>query len=237
MLPSIYARKKSILGSPAWKHIPWSLEPKSAADHLIDILVDIPAVLERLDELQVETNPEKKRRGQEALLQACWKYDRDLLAWFASFGSGTVASDVDYELNADPSLQDIANAHTMNLYWTTCLILYNVMRRAADSQTELPVRVDPWICCRHIARSLPIFLRKSSGWWGLLIVLFPVGMALRFLAAEKDSEEYSRIRYFLDHGTQNFHLGQFLRSSRRNTSDLPLQNTQGRVSMHPLAQP
>ncbi|UKZ82882.1 hypothetical protein TrVFT333_010682 [Trichoderma virens FT-333] len=225
VLPSIYRRKKSILSSPAWKHIPWSLVPKSATDSLVDILVDIPIVLEKWDDLQGETNPGEKQKLQEALLQTCWKYDRDLLAWFTSFGPVKVAEDFDY--NAQISTKDIARAHTLNLYWTTCLILYNVMCRAAVSQTELPARIDPLICCRHIARSLPIFLKKSSGWWGLSVALFPMGMALRFLATKKDSEEYSRIRCFIDHETQGFHLSQFLSSSRRNTSALLLHNVQG----------
>lgn len=189
--------------------------------------MDIPTVLEKLDDLQDETDIEKKRKRQKALLQICWKYDRDLLAWFTSFGPNKVAEDFDYEMDAEVSMEDIARAHTLNLYWTTCLILYDVMCRAAVTQTELPARVDPLICCRHIARSLPIFLKKSSGWWGLSVVLFPVGMALRFLAAEKNSEEYSRIRSFINHETEGFHLSQFLSSSRRNASALLLQNIQG----------
>ncbi|KAL5087879.1 hypothetical protein Trisim1_007289 [Trichoderma cf. simile WF8] len=225
VLPSIYTRKQSILSSPAWKQVPWSLEPKSATDNLVDILVDIPTILEKLDDLQDETNIEKKRKRQEVLLQTCWKYDRDLLAWFMSFSPNKVADNFEYEPDAEISMEDIARTHTLNLYWTTCLILYNAMRRITVWPTELPARIDPLICCRNIARSLPIFLKKNSGLWCLSIVLFPVGMALRFLSAEKDSDEYSRIRHFIDHGVQGFHLGQFLKSSRRNASTLLLHNS------------
>ncbi|KAL6790358.1 hypothetical protein GGI42DRAFT_336920 [Trichoderma sp. SZMC 28013] len=227
VLPSIYTRKKSILSSPAWKQVPWSLEPKSATDSLVDILVDIPTVLEKLDDLQDETDREKIRKRQEALVQTCRKYDRDLFAWYTSFGPNQMAEDFDYEPDTEISMEDIARAHTLNLYWTTCLILYNVMRRATVSQTELPTRVDPLTCCRHIARSLPVFLKESVGLWGLSIVLFPVGMALRFLSAEKDSDEYSRIRSFIDHGVQGFHLSQFLNSSQRNASALLLHSNKG----------
>ncbi|KAL7952251.1 hypothetical protein V8C34DRAFT_319209 [Trichoderma compactum] len=211
VLPSIYTRK--------------TLEPKSATDSLVDILVDIPTVLEELDDLQDETDLEKKRKRQEALVQTCWKYDRDLCAWYTSFGPNKMAEDFDSEPDAVISMEDIARAHTLNLYWTTCLILYNVMRRAAISQTELPARVDPLTCCRHIARSLPVFLKESVGVCGLSIVLSPVGMALRFLSAEKDSDEYSRIRSFIDHGVQGFHLGKFLNSSQSNASALLLHRS------------
>ncbi|KAM7186037.1 Sterigmatocystin biosynthesis regulatory protein [Rhypophila sp. PSN 637] len=96
-LSSILQRKRLVLGDPAWKTVPWQLSPKNLKDVLVDVLVDMPGLVEDFDHMmrhfhQLEMSSASLFTRQSAamitattlceeLLQKCWEYDRHLLDW------------------------------------------------------------------------------------------------------------------------------------------------------------
>ncbi|KAJ1324858.1 RNA polymerase II-specific transcription factor-like protein [Microdochium nivale] len=46
------ARKRTFINDPIWRTVPWSIHPKTSRDLLIDVMVQIPALLQDYDELK-----------------------------------------------------------------------------------------------------------------------------------------------------------------------------------------
>ncbi|KAH6651042.1 hypothetical protein F5144DRAFT_589364 [Chaetomium tenue] len=75
-----------VLGAPEWKSIPWQKVPKDFKDILVDVLVDMPQLVEEFDNMRLCADATKRAALQVELEQKCWEHDQQLLAWLASSG-------------------------------------------------------------------------------------------------------------------------------------------------------
>ncbi|EAQ93566.1 predicted protein [Chaetomium globosum CBS 148.51] len=75
-----------VLGAPEWKSIPWQKVPKDFKDILVDVLVDMPQLVEEFDNMRLCNDAAKRTGLQVELEQKCWEHDQQLLAWLASSG-------------------------------------------------------------------------------------------------------------------------------------------------------
>ncbi|KAM7210273.1 hypothetical protein V8F06_014352 [Rhypophila decipiens] len=95
-LSSILQRKKLVLSDPSWKTVPWKVTPKNLKDVLVDVLVDMPGLVEEFDAMiqslrDLESHITSSAQQDAAVisaatlrdgfLQKCWEGDRQLLDW------------------------------------------------------------------------------------------------------------------------------------------------------------
>lgn len=174
--------------------MPWRDIPKTPKDLLIDVLVELPGLLEDVD----SCHPRKDVRFE--LEQRCWAYDEQLRQWRAGLG----IINADYTLKLDDissySFDLIAAVHLMCLYWTTCIILYSTLRSVCEPShhASLPIHTDPRPYCRRIARAVSVLLHPQSGVHGALLTNFPVSVTLHYLNAKYGGVDLEEKRIMLD---------------------------------------
>ncbi|KAJ9637379.1 hypothetical protein H2204_004803 [Knufia peltigerae] len=189
--PDLRHRKRSAFASLEWKTTPWLLKPKDAKNELIDVLVDIPAIMEDFDAL-TDSTPKKvdnQVSGHQQLEERCWILDAQLQRWSNTSGLTTVnfvTNEVSGEPQATtiPTSEDFAMAHLGLIYWTVCLLLYQHMYQLGKinpTGTDLPERVEPRQYCRRIALLLPYFAKSNLGEFFINMTAFPAITIARFL--------------------------------------------------------
>lgn len=188
--PNLRDRKRCVFSSPEWKSIPWSLHPKDPKNELVDILIEIPGIMEELDEL-LGSPPDQAGRQMylsPPLEEKSLLLDSQLQQWSITSGVSTV-NFVESQISSDdqeistPSTEDFAMAHLGMLYWTTCLFLYQILycHLSNYSLRELPDRMEPRRYCRKIMLLMPYFQRPNVGEFFMNIAILPAIAATRFL--------------------------------------------------------
>jgi hypothetical protein len=74
-------RKKTVLSDQEWKTTPWNYYGKTPKDKLIDVLVEMPTLLEEFDVLQLCDDPDKQGFFRRRLIDSCWLCDTQLTEW------------------------------------------------------------------------------------------------------------------------------------------------------------
>jgi hypothetical protein len=175
-------RKKTVLSNPEWKNIPWREIPKTPKDFLIDILVEMPTLLEDLDIAKDSSDLESRELQRRELENSCWDFEKKLVDWRTKVG--VAESTYTLDVNHMPvSLDLVAASQIMCLYWSICIIVYNTLRIMSGPQANLPSHTDPRLYCRRIAEAIPVLLHPLSGAYGVHMVGFPVALTLRYLDA------------------------------------------------------
>jgi hypothetical protein len=173
-----------VLSTPEWKSIPWQTIPKNLKDVLVDVLVDMPRLVQAFDEMKRCTEPSKQATLRENVVQKCWEHDQQLLAW-----SNLVFQEVNAgpQPCADPLSVDlvtrIAQVHGMSLFWTTSLILYSILQMATDSEEDLPSRMDPMHHAGQLVHAISILLQPIAGLYGQQSAALPLEVAIQYTAA------------------------------------------------------
>ncbi|EXJ89137.1 hypothetical protein A1O3_02201 [Capronia epimyces CBS 606.96] len=240
---AIHMRKKTVLSNAEWKTVPWTAVPKTPKDLLIDIFVDMPTILQDLDALQACPDPASQSLMQDQLVQKCLACERELVAWRASVGvveanyafynvdTGTDTDNLNPHASFSFSIDRIAAAHIMCLYWSICIIVYSTLRTLSlsfslsshshpQAHPPLPLpltqTIDPAVYCRRIAEAVPLLLHPRSGVYGFHLTTFPVAMALTYLS--RDGHEYEEKTMILDAFATSHHgsaVGGFIASLHR----------------------
>ncbi|KIW93483.1 uncharacterized protein Z519_06088 [Cladophialophora bantiana CBS 173.52] len=219
----IHLRKRSIFSSPAWKSIPWPLHPMGPRDKLLDIMIEVPALLEDLEGLlgclsgEVETQALLRQQLEER----CWLYHSQLQTWSANSGSSTIAFVEDKISNgphesSKPSSEHFAMAHLGIIYLATYNIIHDVLWYVAgNGRAGLSACIDPRLYCRKIVMLMPFLQRPAVGAFFLNIAGFPAAEAVSFLARQDSQREVSEERRLLQkafQGNRGTQLRNFLRT-------------------------
>ena len=175
------ARKKSILSNEEWKTIPWSYYKKTPKDLLLDVLVEMPRLMEESDILQSCDSPTQRDCCTEMLLNDCWHFDKQLREWLENHAPKQILRTPDTESPTLIDTTDLGSAHIMTLYWSVCIILYSIMRTVMGTETRLPERGDIKAYCRNIIRTIPIFFHPAVGTFRAHLATFPMGLVMRNL--------------------------------------------------------
>ena len=193
-------RRKIFLSEPRWKTLPWDGVEKSARDHLIDILVDIPSLFQRLDEGLSSDDTMRKNKFFEEVWSGCLELERKLSDWHSTYAPTESVSHMNFTADdippsiPSPTLPELAAAHLMTLYWTTGLLLYGfvrdvlltpnwadgnrlpLMQDSTDSDNESAYRM-----CTNLVRAIPIFCHPAVGVFRLHLFTFPVSVAITYM--------------------------------------------------------
>ncbi|OAA56785.1 Zn(2)-C6 fungal-type DNA-binding domain protein [Cordyceps fumosorosea ARSEF 2679] len=142
----IARRRRSELATPQWKQEPWKTQSKSIKDKLIDILVDVPGLLEDLDKVKATDDPDAKERARLRALVACKACHHQLTLW-----EGEVGDDLfvyDYVVSGDPlpvpkTDVDTALLQMTSLYWVVCILLYSTIGLLMREARQPPATPQP----------------------------------------------------------------------------------------------
>jgi hypothetical protein len=214
ILSAIRARKRSILSNMEWKAIPWSHIKKTPRDRLLDVLVEIPTLMEESDILNSYDEPGKKDHHRKKLIGKCWFYDKQLREWYKKVSPDNVLRPFNTEESTLIDPMDLASAYLMTLYWTTCILLYDVMHAIVCPSTQLPERASIKPYCQKIFRTVPIFFHPAVGTYRTHLATFPLSLAILHLSAFEPEERILEQRFLEEYfqRPEGMALGNFLRS-------------------------
>ncbi|KAI8257711.1 C6 zinc finger protein [Colletotrichum sp. SAR11_239] len=193
---------------------------ESSKDALVDIFVDIPGILEDLDELrdcEPGTEKEAKRRR---LVNECWRIDRELTRWLDKMGPTEELEDLERRGVDNPTMCDVVITSIMTLFWTTSILAYSTLRLALGPKPdiELPERTNPRVFCTKIANVVDVFFHPNAGTFGISSAPLPIGMALVYLNSTEEgfnSEDKRKLVGFFGMRANNgIGIGKFLISTQ-----------------------
>lgn len=135
-------RKKTYLSEPEWMSIPFEVHPKMPWQHLIDILLECPELMDRAVDIKTAEDPKRKLKLALDMNHTCWDLDRRLQEFFdrlvgligaSLFWSvplpeeGKVLFGETYPFDKSLEFHDPWTGTTLVLYWATLCILYSGM--------------------------------------------------------------------------------------------------------------
>ena len=205
---AIHRRQATLISSEEWCSIPWQLHAKPPWQKAMDIMAQVPGLLENFDKLSRIASYDHWQVRRLQLLNHCGILGGALQAWYQdlpfSFGLET-ADDLWYtkaSCRADSPFpielhfKDQIHAQALILYWATCVLVYNTMqkvRQAPDSTTAsqvkpalsarheiLSTQTDPYHYAARIVQSIPYFLDPSIGLLTRKIFAFPLRISYTY---------------------------------------------------------
>lgn len=214
------------MSNPEWKTIPWELHSKTQKDRLLDILIEIPTLLEESDLLlrssdnnNDETQEEEKYHRQRRLIDHCWLCDEQLTQWYETM---TLCKENSQAFKATKNsimvdTMDLGSVHLMTLYWSTCVLLYGVLRQTIDPQEDidlLPKRTDIKTYCRKIVRAIPLFFHPAVGAFRAYLSTFPMYVVILHLSVFGEEERKTEVKLLEDcyDTPEGMTVGRFMKS-------------------------
>ena len=182
-------RKRSPLSSPEWKTIPWKTIPKTPKDLLIDILTETPGLLEDVDTLKAQQDPDIRAALRQELIDKCWVLELELEAWRTRVHiSPTYALDA---LTSPFSMDLLAASHVMCTYWAACIMIYGTLEPLLPESevADLPPHMNARIYFRRVAEAMTVMTHPSSGVYGMQLSHFPTALTLAYINALGGGED------------------------------------------------
>ncbi|EHK27066.1 uncharacterized protein TRIVIDRAFT_35105, partial [Trichoderma virens Gv29-8] len=211
LLRAIQHRKESFLDEPAWKIEPFSSEPKSLMQSLLDQIASLPSLLQRLDAI----SSSNRAHQNEEIIALHKDFDSQMLRleeWEANLETSSNSrlfwwpvSSLSDDETIFPISYDFTNilaANTMSHYWSFLLVIqisistlltiskekeinvtYLLKHQAAISPEK---RVD---LARDICQSMRYHLQPEMGLYGPAATLFPINVALQIFRMENKTKE------------------------------------------------
>ncbi|KAK4223214.1 Sterigmatocystin biosynthesis regulatory protein [Podospora fimiseda] len=181
-LSGILRRRRLLFSAPEWKIIPWQGPiPRDLKDMLVDVLVDVPGLVEDYDRMEACPNPAVKESLRIGVVARCWELDRNLGAWFNIVSSFISPDNPPPEFVTDLVML-VARMHGMMVFWTSSMVIFTILHLASGSQAHLlPSRMDPMFFALKLANTaLPILLQPRAGLYGQHSVVLPLEILLQF---------------------------------------------------------
>lgn len=205
-MTALRTRKICFLSDPAWKKLPWSRNPKSPKDLLLDILVEVPTLFEAIDVMSYCTDPIQRADYQERLCMEYASLEKRLSLWYERFFPASIADENNTLVQDTVMPQVLAAAHLSTLYWATCVIVYGMVGKVLmTGYREEFFReryVDPAIFCQEILRIIPLFLHYSTGIFRVHLATPPLSIMKIYLTnfrqGDMKKEKAMLARYLQD---------------------------------------
>jgi len=155
---------------------------KLPKDHLIDILADVPGLLQDVDRLQDCDDEKKARVLKDDLELRCRKHGEELNAWHKIHAPNEQYRILVHGGKEPHTADDLAVVYVMSLAWAAAILLHGVLRTLGVHPDRLTKQSHTRFCLREIAKCTRCFLHPSMGAFGKEMAVFPLGLALQFLA-------------------------------------------------------
>lgn len=205
-IAALSARTGTFLSGAEWMTKPWNNRYKDTIDTAMDVLVQIPGILEEWDNISAQTESSETSKRLDLFVTHCLNLNHELQMWYDYFivvcaerdpscaeslrkGLDNPAHQVHLpEILAQAGLHRL---YAMTIYWTSCTILRATMDllnykysatlypRLAEHQTANSDILKYCIC---ITRSAKYFLRPDFGLFTTLSLSHAVTCLVRTLA-------------------------------------------------------
>lgn len=142
-------RKRSPFSSPSWDKIPWKKHPKAVKDKLIDLMQEVPELLEYIEEFKASTDPLRRQELEAFIMGRCNEVRAGLDAWGAERGDAIHRFDRFANVGPlEPPRNDAEFAfhHLTTIYWFTigtisCIKSFFTSRQGEE---RIPEREPGW---------------------------------------------------------------------------------------------
>ncbi|KAI1021519.1 hypothetical protein LB505_000074 [Fusarium chuoi] len=133
---ALLRRQDTFVSSPEWKTVPWQRHPKSLLDHLLDLVLLLPAILSQVDQIVPSEPTLHRRHSAQQLLRDCLSLERHLDAWFQMANRPSFEQPVAYwteELISPGGLIPFTNSYAFRdaitglaflYYWMTQILFH-----------------------------------------------------------------------------------------------------------------
>ncbi|KAF2194589.1 hypothetical protein K469DRAFT_617173 [Zopfia rhizophila CBS 207.26] len=197
IIAAVRARKATVMNSKEWKTIPWTIEPRTPKDSLIDILAGVPELLEEVERLKASVDGVDKAELRAKIAKASLALEADLDKW--SYIHAALMYEPDDKSKTPITFDHLPTAHLTLHYWTTRTLVYWALvdvygEPNSDILPTLDGRRNPCLYARRIARAVHCFFEPAAGIFGAHQAAFPICVALWCLESCGNSEkEYMRL--------------------------------------------
>lgn len=205
-LPYLISKSRTTLSRPGWMTAPWTVVPKTPLDRLVDLIAQIPALAEDLTAINNKEilSEEDKNVAKRALRPRFSAFVADMEGWF---------DDVVPELGIEELLVsrkskkrkltpvaplhvlDLAKAHTLVLFWATCLLFRGGLLQVLDEESDIPSQFVNVRAIRYnmlkIMSSVffPSGSKMTASWYSVNIALFPLRTVMATVGREDDGDD------------------------------------------------
>ncbi|PSN67968.1 hypothetical protein BS50DRAFT_620404 [Corynespora cassiicola Philippines] len=216
--------RSTFLSGPPWTTAPWQngLE-KTSTDTALDLLAQLPSILEELDALTSLTpsGPDTPERATQ-LKTRCWTLDTDLQLWALDpSNADPVSEDSSPSVHAPdgfptPSLPGL---HARTLYQTTTLLLSSALLElhtlfpspdtSANAALFASLTANMARCCTAIAGAAAHFQHPDAGLAARMSIAFPLECVARVLAEGRirSVEGFGRVGRLVEDGGTDGEMG------------------------------
>ncbi|KAI1014472.1 hypothetical protein LB504_012202 [Fusarium proliferatum] len=190
MINAYISRRKRSPYSQGWKQSQlWRSVTNSPLNQLIDIFVEVPALLEDLDTFRVAPSNEL----YNSIITRCRTCEVEILALGLEFGESLTIYDYIYTREPLPVPKhddDLAIVYLSCCYWMTCLFIYSTMGfcelESLDPYAREPILNYPsqriaMSYAYKIAHAIHLLFELPAGTFSAVAAFFPLGTALRYL--------------------------------------------------------
>lgn len=220
-------RERTPLADPEWQQIPWTYHPKDVTQKLLDVMIQLAAILVEFDAIKAAkgttTDTVKRRRR---FFERCGCLHAEAESWLykleAGIGTHFFVAFKD-GIPTESPMKHFGLAYTVSLYWTLCIGLYDQIRFAlrdfSVSDAAFPPRdihtwCDPEPYAFRTAHSANFFFRSDAGTFPAAMFTFPMGAAMSHFAYAYQTSHpaYLKLAQVFKHGEVGVLSGKFLRS-------------------------
>lgn len=228
-------RERTPLADPQWQQIPWTYHPKDLRQKLLDVMIQLPAILAEFDAIKAvkctSIDTAKRRRH---FFERCGRLHDEAESWLhileTAIGTHLYITVKDM-IRPEFPLRYFSLAYTISIYWVFCLILHDTVRLALQ---EFPVShcaitpqdVDAWCnpdpFALRIVNSASYFFQPNAGTFPSAMFSFPMGMTMNYFAYKyKGSHpQYLTVVQWFKQGKTGEIVGKFLRSLQATTDPI-----------------
>ncbi|KAH7233159.1 hypothetical protein BKA59DRAFT_314896 [Fusarium tricinctum] len=187
-------RKRSPFSRGQWKRSQlWRSVSDSPLNKLINILVEVPGLLEDLDKFRQASSTEEAIELHSALVSKCRACEIELITWEVEVGD--ILTIYDYTLAGEPlplprDDDDLAVIYLSCYHWMTCLMVYSTIgfceledpgTKRKVSLIDCPSQQVATSYAYRIAHAVHLLFQPPAGDYSSVAVFFPFGNALRYL--------------------------------------------------------
>ncbi|PIG88387.1 hypothetical protein AARAC_004642 [Aspergillus arachidicola] len=191
------ARKPTYLATPEWTSLPWKGWKKTPKQHLLDLMLEIPALLQMIDSVHSASDLSQKLKMLSRVWDVYSSLYRRLQTWYEAYQSD-FPSKLHWEQPSRfhtvyaippervPStciyFSDFESGHIHLLYWTSHVLLFSNLAEGSQSPSPpFPCDVqDMHDMAVNIARSVEYFLQPKTVALGACVISFPTTVAFGY---------------------------------------------------------